>query len=93
MPSDQNRDANPFQQKDEFYFQPKFDDFDVSSVYIAMRDGVKLATTICIPQGLSPSDKLPTLLYQTRYQRTHHFHHQIQWAGPLLRLWVDPDQQ
>ncbi len=79
MSINQNQDPNPFKQKDEFYFQPKFEDFSVSSTYISMRDGVKIAATICIPKGLSPGDKIPTLLYQTRYQRTHHLRIPYRW--------------
>ncbi len=75
----QNQETNPFHQKDEYYFQPKFDDFKVTSTYITMRDGVRIAATICIPKGLSTEDKLPTLLYQTRYQRTHHLRLPFRW--------------
>ena len=75
----QNQDDNPFHQKDEYYFQPRFDDYSVSSIYVKMRDGVKLALTICIPKGLSPDDKIPALLYQTRYQRAHHLRLPFRW--------------
>ncbi len=86
MPSNQNRDANPFHQKDEFFFQSEFEDFVVSSTYIKMRDGVKIAATICIPKSLPPEEKVPALLYQTRYQRTHHFRLPFRW---LWRETVD----
>ena len=80
MTINQNQEANPFQQKDEFYFRPKYEDYSVSSTYIPMRDGIKLAATICIPKGVSPDTKLPTLLYQTRYQRTHHLRLPFRWV-------------
>jgi putative CocE/NonD family hydrolase len=79
MSINQNQEANPFHQKDEYYFQPQFEGFSVNSTYIKMRDGVKLALTICLPKGLSPGDKIPTLLYQTRYQRTHHLRIPFRW--------------
>ena len=79
MSMDQNQDANPFEQRDEYYFQPRFEDFSVSSTYITMRDGVKIALTICLPKGLSPGDKIPALLYQTRYHRTHHLRLPFRW--------------
>ena len=76
----QNQEVNPFKLKDEFYFQPKFEDYNISSTYITVRDGVKIAATICIPKGLMSGDKLPTLLYQTRYQRTHHLRLPFRWV-------------
>ena len=79
MVINQNQDANPFEQRDEYYFQPRFEDFSVSSTYMTMRDGVKIALTICLPKGLSPGDKIPALLYQTRYHRTHHLRLPFRW--------------
>ncbi|MFX1558929.1 MAG: CocE/NonD family hydrolase, partial [Promethearchaeota archaeon] len=60
-------------------FHPMFEDYSVSSSYLKMRDGVKLALTICLPKGLLQGDKIPTLLYQTRYQRTHHLRIPFRW--------------
>ncbi len=76
----QNQDDNPFQRKDEYYFKPLFDDYAISTAYIKMRDGVKIALTLCLPKGLSPIDKIPTLLHQTRYQRTHHLRIPFRWV-------------
>ncbi len=75
----QNQDENPFHQKDKYYFQPRYDDYSVSSTYVKVRDDVKLALTICIPKGLSPEDKIPTLIYQTRYHRAHHLRIPYRW--------------
>ncbi len=76
---DQNQEENPFHQKDKYYFQPRYDDYSVNSTYVKMRDGVRLALTFCIPKGLSPEDKIPTLLYQTRYHRAHHLRIPYRW--------------
>ncbi|TFF97879.1 MAG: CocE/NonD family hydrolase [Promethearchaeota archaeon] len=79
MTMNQNKDANPFKQRDEYYFQQRFEDYSVSSTYVTMRDGVKIAMTICLPKGLSPEEKIPALLYQTRYHRAHHLRLPYRW--------------
>ncbi len=79
MTMNQNQDANPFKQRDEYYFQQRFEDYSVSSTYIPMRDGVKIAVTICLPKGLSLGEKIPALLYQTRYHRAHHLRLPFRW--------------
>jgi len=43
--------------------------YSLKSRYVAMSDGVRLATDIYLPQGAQPGDKFPTILYQTRYGR------------------------
>jgi putative CocE/NonD family hydrolase len=80
MTLNQDQDPNPFQKKDDFYFHSLYEDFLVSSIYIKMRDGVKIAATISMPKGLSPGCKIPTLLYQTRYLRTHHLRIPYRWV-------------
>lgn len=40
------------------------------SVYITMRDGVKIAADIHLPKNLKPGQKIPALLYQTIYYRS-----------------------
>ncbi|HML18258.1 MAG TPA: CocE/NonD family hydrolase, partial [Bryobacteraceae bacterium] len=40
-----------------------------SSFYLPMRDGVKIATDLYLPSGLSPGQKIPTILEQNRYGR------------------------
>lgn len=41
------------------------------SVYIPMRDGVRIAADIHLPKSLKPGQVVPTLLYQTIYLRSH----------------------
>ena len=48
---------------------PRFEGYDVSSIYIPMRDGVRLAADVFLPKGLEPGSRLPSLLYRTRYWR------------------------
>jgi putative CocE/NonD family hydrolase len=39
------------------------------SQYLTMRDGVKIAVDVYLPEGLQPGQTIPTLLHQTRYWR------------------------
>ena len=49
---------------------PAYPDMDRRSVYVRMRDGVRLAADIWLPKGLAPGLTLPTILEQTRYYRS-----------------------
>jgi len=42
----------------------------LSSRYLTMRDGVKIAIDVLLPSGLAPGDEIPTILHQTRYWRS-----------------------
>ncbi len=44
--------------------------FVTQSLYLAMRDGVKIAIDLVLPKALPSSSKVPTLMWQTRYWRT-----------------------
>lgn len=44
-----------------------------TSQYMTMRDGVKLAVNVTLPDGLEPGDKIPAIIYQTRYWRGAQF--------------------
>ena len=41
-----------------------------SSRYLTMRDGVKIAIDLYLPKGLEQTEKIPTILRQTRYYRS-----------------------
>ena len=41
-----------------------------SSHYLTMRDGVKIAVDLYLPEGLPPGETIPTILHQTRYFRS-----------------------
>ncbi len=43
--------------------------YDRTSQHLVMRDGTKIAVDICLPKGLPPGAKIPTILRQTRYYR------------------------
>ncbi|MHA2281113.1 MAG: CocE/NonD family hydrolase [Promethearchaeota archaeon] len=74
-------DYNPFHQTWKAPQRKTFEDgFITRNEYIPMRDGVKIAITICLPEGLTSEDRLPTLLYQTRYWRAHKLRIPFRWV-------------
>ncbi len=42
----------------------------VRSVYVTMRDGVKIALDVVLPEGLPEGSRVPTILTRTRYWRS-----------------------
>jgi uncharacterized protein len=51
------------------YTQAQFSAITRSSFYLPMRDGVKIATDLYLPNGLQPGQRLPAILVQNRYGR------------------------
>ena len=51
----------------------KYESYTVTSVYIPMRDGIKIAVDIHIPDGISSGERIPCILLQTRYWRATRF--------------------
>ena len=58
-----------------------------SSFYLRMRDGVKIAVDLNLPQGLKSSDRIPALVRQTRYYRSFDLGWKLQF---LTRNWPSP---
>jgi uncharacterized protein len=52
-----------------------------TSFYLTMRDGVKIAVDLSLPEGLKGGEKIPTIIRQTRYYRSFDL-------GPLLRFFT-----
>ncbi len=48
---------------------PVYGGVESTSRHVTMRDGVKIAITLYLPQDLPEGTKLPTILWQTRYWR------------------------
>jgi uncharacterized protein len=48
---------------------PRFKGITVNSFYLPMRDGVKIAVTIVLPDPLPPDEKIPAVMSMTRYWR------------------------
>jgi putative CocE/NonD family hydrolase len=49
---------------------PRYQEIVRESLYVPMRDGVKLAVDVWLPEGLAPDARLPAILMQTRYWRS-----------------------
>jgi len=49
-----------------------------------MRDGVKIAIDVNLPKGLTPGERIPAILHQTRYYRSHDVGWRIRF---LTRHW------
>ncbi len=47
----------------------KYKKVESTSMYLAMRDSVKIAVNVTLPKGLPDGEKIPAVLYQTRYWR------------------------
>ncbi len=70
---------NPFKELGEIPEKKYANGYTVDSTYITVRDGVKIAATICLPKGLSSDTKLPTVLTQTRYWRAMELRIPFRW--------------
>ncbi|HSE32621.1 MAG TPA: CocE/NonD family hydrolase [Pyrinomonadaceae bacterium] len=51
------------------YVQPRSNATTSKSFYLPMRDGVKIAVTLVLPEGLQANEKIPSLMTMTRYWR------------------------
>lgn len=49
------------------------------SLYLPMRDGVKIAVDVTLPQGLPPGTRIPALLTLTRYWRAMELRAPFRW--------------
>jgi len=70
---------NPFKELGEIPEKKYTDGYTVDSTYITVRDGVKIAATICLPKGLPADTKIPTVLTQTRYWRAMELRIPFRW--------------
>src|SRR5215813_5500757 len=52
------------------YLPPKYTEFEQRSIYLTMRDGVKIAVDVVLPKALPANEKLPALMNMTRYWRS-----------------------
>ncbi|HUR48969.1 MAG TPA: CocE/NonD family hydrolase [Acidimicrobiales bacterium] len=55
-----------------------------SSVYLPMRDGVRIALDVYLPTSLGKDDTVPAMLWQTRYFRRYRFRPWAEGLGTLL---------
>jgi uncharacterized protein len=59
---------------------PRYPDFTRRSLYLPMRDGVRLAVELYLPRGLEPRARIPAIVHQTRYWRAR----RLRWPAGLL---------
>jgi hypothetical protein len=57
-------------QRYQGYLEPKYKEFAQRSLYVTMRDGVKIAIDVVLPKDLPANEKLPTIMNMTRYWRS-----------------------
>jgi predicted acyl esterase len=81
-----NLEVNPF----SFEKVPKraktFSGLKKKSYYLTMRDGIRIAVEVFLPKKLSPKDKLPAILLQTRYWRDYEFRIPFKWFIIFIKL-------
>lgn len=53
------------------YVEPKYKEFEQRSIYLTMRDGVKIAIDVVLPKPLPAGEKLPAIMSMTRYWRSN----------------------
>jgi uncharacterized protein len=59
--------------------EPQFSGFTYQSLYIPMRDGVRLALDLRLPAPLSVGERVPALLIQSRYWRSLELRFPFKW--------------
>lgn len=70
---------NPFIELGERPDKKYSGEYTIQNKYLTVRDGVKIAATICIPKEVGLEDKLPTILVQTRYWRARELRIPFRW--------------
>ncbi|MBY0012905.1 CocE/NonD family hydrolase [Paenibacillus typhae] len=61
--------------------KPEYGVNDLGTFLIPMRDGIKLATDVFLPEGIQPGTKLPTILVRTCYDRNGKKEIFMRWAN------------
>ncbi len=51
------------------YTEPEYKETVIQSLYLTMRDGVKIAADVVLPKGLPAGARIPAIVEQTRYWR------------------------
>lgn len=58
---------------------PQYEGTTTQSIYISMRDGVRLAAEVVLPRNLPPDARIPAVLSQTRYWRAMELRAPFKW--------------
>jgi putative CocE/NonD family hydrolase len=73
-----NSIENPFLSNKSFD-KPKYKKYQKNSYYVPMRDGIRIAIDIVLPDKHLIKNKIPAILYLTRYWRSYGFKAWIRW--------------
>ena len=85
--------SNAFHPKDSLFsevsapfYQREMDYKRISerTYYVTMDDGVRLAVNVYLPKGLKKGEKIPAILYQTRYWRAVGFKWPFKWFMKMI---------
>lgn len=68
-PATQGQPVAPATPSYKNYSQPQYKTATVTSFYVPMRDGVRLAVDLALPEGLPAGTRIPTVVQLTRYWR------------------------
>ena len=60
------QETSPFPR---YEVSPQYKEVTSQSLYVTMRDGVKIAIDVVLPKDLPPDTKIPTIMNLTRYWR------------------------
>lgn len=52
------------------YVEPRYKEFERRSIYLPMRDGVRIAIDVVLPKDLPATEKIPAIMQMTRYWRS-----------------------
>ena len=66
---------------DPLLSKPTYGVNDLGTFLFPMRDGIRLATDVYLPEGISPGQKLPTILVRTCYDRNRNKAAFMRWAN------------
>ncbi|MNO44495.1 Cocaine esterase [compost metagenome] len=66
---------------DPLLSKPDYGVNDAGTFLVPMRDGIKLATDVYLPEGIEPGTKLPTILVRTCYDRHGKKANFMRWAN------------
>ena len=61
------------------YVEPKYKEFEQRSIYLTMRDGVKIAVEVVLPKALPANEKVPAGMVMTRYWRAKQGQQPVTW--------------
>jgi uncharacterized protein len=61
------------------YVEPKYKELERRSIYLTMRDGVKIAVDVVLPKPLAGDEKLPAVMSMTRYWRSYQDNQPATW--------------